>query len=249
MEEYKTSKLTPKQFSGLQLEETILTFLNKIGLKSQHNDFSNYTVPNVEQAVDFVIPDIALIECTNPKETTPMNDEIMNNKIDYFHRRDPEHKFPLWFLTISFLTFSKAIAERLLREGIIPIVLGETANEFNHHKLVRRLLNTDLFKMLSPFTRYRTGKYNPKPNKKLKRIEVNNSEPILSSSPLPTKHFMVGRKGTLSNFIYSFNKVGKDSNYLHEHLRESDNTHVLSWIAYLSSLGNVDLDKRKGGTV
>ncbi len=158
-------KFTPRYESGIPLEKAVVNFLGKMGISNSHNDFSpSRYVNDNHNVVDVVLKergeDKALIECTNPKETTFMNNRIMKSKIEYFHRADPEHK-NLWVLLISFLTFSKEIMELIIKEGIQLVVLNKRVTSENIHKVIRGLFTSPLFTLLRPFSR----KYRENPRK------------------------------------------------------------------------------------
>ena len=102
------SNFNIKYETGISLEKAVALFINqKLGLQCSHNDFdpSKYAFDH-HNTVDIVAEDKVLIECTNPKETTFMNDKIMDSKIEYFHRQDPEHS-KLWVMVVSFLVLAK----------------------------------------------------------------------------------------------------------------------------------------------
>ena len=97
--------------SGIPAEMAHVHFIEqKLGLKCDHNSFdhSEYSFDH-HNAVDIVIPvkgKRILLEVTNPKKLTHMNNDIIDSKIEYFHRQDPEHKDE-WVLSISFPNISK----------------------------------------------------------------------------------------------------------------------------------------------
>ncbi len=148
--------------SGIPAEMAHVHFIEqKLGLKCDHNSFdhSEYSFDH-HNAVDIVIPvkgKRILLEVTNPKERTHMNKDIMDSKIEYFHRKDPEHKDE-WVLSISFPNMSKEEKEKLKKERIQLIPTYIHAEEDNLHTTVRALFDSALFKLLKPFSkRYQTN--------------------------------------------------------------------------------------------
>jgi hypothetical protein len=143
---------------GIPFEKYVSRFFEKCGLGSivDHNNFDPSIYPNDNHnVVDIVLKDKALIECTNPEPTTFMGDEIMENKLDYFHRRDPFHSL-LWVLIVSFAVFSNAIMQRIKQLGIILVVLNEHADKTNRQSFIRHLFRTKLhsiIKRLKPRTK------------------------------------------------------------------------------------------------
>jgi hypothetical protein len=119
-----------------------------------HNDFSPEKYPfEHDNIVDIKIEDLALIECTNPKESTFMNDEIMQKKIDYFERADFLHKF-IWILIMSFANISNAIRKQLEDKHIFLIELNVTATNRNRHAIKRALFKTKINTILNRLMHY-----------------------------------------------------------------------------------------------
>jgi len=148
--------------SGIPLEVAGSLFCGpKLGLDCSHNSFdpSEYSFDhhNVVDAVVKVKGKTFDIEYTNPKETTFLNDEIIDSKIEYFHRQDPEHKDE-WVLVISFPNISKESIEKLKKERITLVPLYIHAEKENLHSTIRALFDSALFKLLKPFSkRYQTN--------------------------------------------------------------------------------------------
>ena len=92
-----------------------------------------------------------LIECTNPKYTSWLEDEILEKKIDYFYKADPEHK-KSWVLVTSFDNWSKAIKERLRTSNITVIKIGVHLNSRNWKRFWLPL--SKLFKELNKLASY-----------------------------------------------------------------------------------------------
>jgi hypothetical protein len=217
------SKSSPRYGSGIPLERAASIFLNKMRLPHSHNDFSpSKYVNDNHNVVDIVVDNRVLIECTNPKETTFMNDQILNSKIDYFHRKDPEHKFPLWILVTSFMVFSKEILAKLYKEGIQLVVLDMRTTEDNIHKIVRKMFNSKLYESLQTFFH---NQVNGKPMtvKQLRKNIVSqqvNSE-ILNNKDL-YKNSNVVRNYTVNNY------------HLYQHKVMAENLQLLSIIPFLT---------------
>ncbi len=133
--------------NGILLEKYVCRFFELTGLGSQldHNNFNPSFYPNDNHnIVDIVIKDKALIECTNPKESTFLSDEIMQNKLDYFERKDPKHLFK-WFLIVSFAVFSSFIKQLIDKLGITLIVLNRHADKTNRTAFIRHLFKSKLY--------------------------------------------------------------------------------------------------------
>jgi len=143
--------LTQNQLSGIHLEKTVSWFLEhkmKLGDEVDHNRFDDSYGQDNHNIVDILAKRKALFECTNPKETTWMDDDIMENKIDYFQRADPHH-FLVWFLIVSFANFSDAIKQLIKRLGIILIETGIHAEKSNFWQTINRLYHTRLYSVLT----------------------------------------------------------------------------------------------------
>ena len=143
-----------KYESGIDFEKAVALFIKqKLGLRCSHNDFnpSKYAFDH-HNTVDIVVEEKILIECTNPKESTSMNDTIMDSKIEYFHRQDPKHNM-LWVMVVSFLVFSKEMKAKIRSEGIHLVPIYVHAEKENLHKTIRALFESALFKLLKPFSK------------------------------------------------------------------------------------------------
>ena len=170
-----------RYLNGIPLEKYVCRFFEINGLGSQvdHNNFNPYFYPlDNHNVVDVVIKDKALIECTNPKETTFLNDEIMLNKLDYFNRKDPSHLL-VWFLVVSFAVFSNAIRQLIDKLGITLIVLNDYATRTNRQTFIRHLFRSKLYSLAK--------RLKPKPKKSGSTIQYSiTSLPqySVSSDPL-----------------------------------------------------------------
>jgi hypothetical protein len=143
--------LTQKQESGINLEKPVSWFLEqkmKFGERVDHNRFDDSYPLDNHNVVDIVVKGKALIECTNPKETTWMTDEIMGKKLDYFHRTDPQH-WLIWFLVVSFANFSQAIMDRIKRLKIHIVILGFHSDKNNFWKVIQTLFHSTIYRLLS----------------------------------------------------------------------------------------------------
>ena len=85
-----------------------------------------------------------LIEATNPKETTFLNDEIMQKKIAYFQRRDPFHLCD-WVLVCSYTKWSKKVKDSMEKLGIEVVELGIRAEEHNFPEVIHSLFHSRLY--------------------------------------------------------------------------------------------------------
>lgn len=194
--------LTDRQESGIDLEKPVSNFLEqrmKLGSRVDHNSFnpSQYGQDN-HNIVDIVVKDKALIECTNPKETTFMNDSIMNEKLDYCERKDPKHSL-IWILLVSFAVFSTAIMERIKRMGAILIVLNLRATRTNFRTVLNRLYHSKLYQLAQ--------KFNHHPKFKAQQGISPSLSPSYSLTTLD---------------CYSVTRTGKVNNYLYQHTDPSE---------------------------
>jgi hypothetical protein len=222
------SKFSPRYESGIPLERAASIFLTKMRLPHSHNDFSpSKYVNDNHNVVDIVVTDKVLIECTNPKETTFMNDQILNSKIEYFHRKDPERKFPLWILVTSFLVFSKEIIEKLYNEGIQLVVLNKRTTSDNTHKVVRGMFNSRFFEVLQTFFHNQINQQKPKTTKQLRKK-------ILSQQ--------VNKEVLNNQSFYKNASTVREYNYLYQHQVVGKNLQVLSVIPFLTKFIKLKLE-------
>jgi len=187
----------PAQYlKGIPFEKYVCRFFELSGLGSQldHNNFDPAFYPNDNHnIVDLVVKGKALIECTNPKETTFMNDSIMLNKLDYFKRADPKHLLS-WILIISFAMFSDIIKQLIDKLGITLIVLNYHADTTNRTAFIRHLFKSKLYAIVR--------RLKPKVKKSGSAIQYSIT--------------------TLSQYSYSVSVAKKvldytKNNYLHQH--------------------------------
>jgi hypothetical protein len=143
--------LTKNQKAGIRLEALVRDFIAGWLKFREEYDCNSFTVSNYPLAnhliVDGQVGKTILIECTNFKKTTFMNDAIMLNKIEYFSRRDPEGKF-IWVLVVSYQNFSRHIKQLLDFKGIYLVVLGLTATKGNREEVISELYKSELFLIL-----------------------------------------------------------------------------------------------------
>jgi hypothetical protein len=148
-----------KQKAGIALEKPVAHFIEQkmsFGSKVDHHSFDLRFYPNDNHnIVDIVIKDKALVECTNPKASTWLDDITMQNKLEYFLRKDPLHLL-LWVLIVAFANFSQHILDEINRLGTVLIVLNLRATPYNFHTVIKRLFHSRLYSLLkrlqkSPF--------------------------------------------------------------------------------------------------
>lgn len=124
----------PLYQNGIPLEKQTSQFLIQkmhLGNLVSHNNFDPRFYPNENSnIVDITISDKLLIECTNPKQSTWLDDEIMMNKLGYYTRKDPHHLL-FWVLVVSFANFSQYIHEQINKLNIILVVLNIHADKFS----------------------------------------------------------------------------------------------------------------------
>jgi hypothetical protein len=187
--------LTDKQINGINLEKKVAwTLEHKFKVKVDHNNFDDSYPLDNHNVVD-IVTETALIECTNLKPTTFLNDEDVKKKLDYFPRRDPTHLFA-WFLICTFANFSNSIKQLMQKLGIILIELDVHADKNNLFEIVKRLFHTRLYSFLV--------KQKPRPTKFL----ANTSQSILypSSNPVPVADYSTQSTTLTTN-----------TNHLHQH--------------------------------
>lgn len=147
----RAKMLTQNQINGIHLERVASWFLKqklKLGDKVDHNVFDDSYPMDNHNIVDIVVKEKALVECTNPKSSTWMNDDIMQKKLDYFQRADPHH-FLIWFLIVSFANFSDAIFRQIKCLRIVLIETGIHAGKNNFWDTVKKLFHTRLYRLLT----------------------------------------------------------------------------------------------------
>lgn len=195
--------LTQKQESGINLEKPVSWFLEqkmKFGDRVDHNRFDDSYPLDNHNVVDIVVKGKALVECTNPKETTWMGDEIMGKKLDYFQRIDPQH-FLVWFLIVSFANFSDAIKQLIKRLGIILVETGIHADNSNFWETIKRLFHTRLYSTLTKIVK--SNLVRPF------RFSVQTIQQLLFPSPIP----IVSTPVSVTNSV----SISKTETNLHQH--------------------------------
>jgi len=205
----RKTMLTVNQQNGIHLEKAVSWFIEhklKLGDKVDHNRFDEQYSMDNHNVVDIVVKGKALVECTNPKETTFMPDDVMDKKLDYFQRIDPHH-FLIWFLIISFANFSEAIKQRIKRMGIIPIETGVHAEKNNFWETIKRLFHTRLYSVLTKIVKSNLAR----PTKFL----VRTIQSLLYSSPIPVPNTVsvVNTRSTL---------LTTNRNHLHQHTTSTE---------------------------
>lgn len=140
-----------RYWRGQVLESALQIALkrNRIPFEGNPIDISHYPHSCGNKHVD-VETSQYLIEATNPKKQTWMNDQIMNEKIDYFFADDPEHK-KQWILLTSYRHWSKNIDKRL-RDNRITVIATNTTlypNYANYNFDTITALLTKLFQTIN----------------------------------------------------------------------------------------------------
>lgn len=198
--------------NGIPLEQDVTRFFEQNGCGSglDHNNFDPTKYPfDNHNVVDIVKKDSVLAECTNPKETTWMNDPIMINKIEYFQRKDPFHRL-MWILIVSFANFSDHIKNLIDRYGIILIVLNHRATQTNRKTFINRLYHSKLYQIT-------------------KKLSVKKSPFFISNSTsirtIPqyccteyTDYLHTTDYSTNTNYLHT------NTNYLHQHTDPNTNS-------------------------
>jgi hypothetical protein len=135
--------------NGIPLEKQVSNWLMfKMHLGIDHNNFDPKKYPNDNHnIVDIVVANKMLIEATNPKDSTEMNDSIMLNKLDYFQRKDPAHLL-FWVLLVSFANFSEFILNKIKQLNIHLIELKIHADKFSHSQIVKQLFKSRLYRLI-----------------------------------------------------------------------------------------------------
>jgi hypothetical protein len=137
--------------SGIPLEKQVshwLMFKMKLNSLVDPNDFNPAKYPNDNHnIVDIAVSNKLLIECTNPKPSTEMNDSIMQNKLDYFTRKDPAHLL-FWVLVVSFANFSEFILNKIKELNIILVTLNIHADQTSHSSVIKQLFKSKLYGLI-----------------------------------------------------------------------------------------------------
>ncbi len=118
-----TKQKQARFYHGIPLEEAIQTALKtaKIPFTGNNLDIKHYCH---NYGID-IIAENFICEATNFYKTSTMNDNIMNEKIDYYHKEDPEHK-KLWILIATYRNcWNHTITKRLHDNNITVIYLNQ----------------------------------------------------------------------------------------------------------------------------
>jgi hypothetical protein len=204
----RTYCLTRDQQNGINLEKPMLRFFETLGLGSvyDHNSFKPWKYPlDNHNIVDGVLQNYALVECTNPKETTFMNDNIMRKKLDYFIRKDPKHFYPFWVLIVSFMScLSTAILDLIDRLGIILIEIGHHAETTNKRTIINALYHSRLYSLVKQLIKSRKTDFRP-------------DKVCISQSRLPSYSYSVSSSSiTKDNYLHQHNEPKQDSTNQHQ---------------------------------
>ena len=217
--ESQIQKLAPRYENGIPLEYAKKIFYVHalgFGSKYKHNNLDPKKYPNEKRLVVdgvFEVPVIfqgihyagVLSEDTNPKKSTIYSDEIIESKIEYFKKKDPEHKY-LWSLTVSHFNFSKKIKEKIENLRICLDVLNLTATKDNIHQIIRVLFCTRLYFLLKP--------YSPRLSKDTKQAEEKfrfegSAQKELGAYPQVSLHYPIEYYSLFTNHLYRFRKLTK----------------------------------------
>jgi len=211
--------LTQKQESGINLEKPVSWFLEqkmKFGDRVDRNRFDDSYPLDNHNVVDIVVRGKALSECTNPKETTWMDDDIMQKKLDYFNRVDPHH-FLIWFLIVSFANFSESIKQQIRKAGIVLIELGIHADKSNFWGIIKRLFHTRLYSILTKIVKSnlaRPSKFLIKTIQSLFSTFIPIPVPVTYSTPVTTE---------LNNLHQHSKTIDEEYSQYEKNMRESFN--------------------------
>lgn len=212
--------------NGIPLEEAVAWFIEKMGLGSilDHNNFNPHIYPNDKHnIVDAELKNKLLYECTNPKSTTSMNDSIMENKLGYFWRKDPEHLL-MWVLIVSYANFSDHIKQLINEYGIVLIELKETATESNLSTFKRHLYHSKLYGLIKRLKPYHKGSPMEKKPAQLFSITTLPQYSRVSSSPISSN----------SNYLHrtANTKLTDSDRAILEELSKPVRPSNLEWLRY-----------------
>ena len=122
--------------SGIPLERVSQRALSMGGINFKGNPLDPSKYPHSSKGIHCDIEtDTELIECTNMSKSTWMNNQIMNQKLGYFHKDDPQHK-KLWIIITSYKNWGRQIDQAINQDKIHVIVL--------HQKIYKRNSNRNL---------------------------------------------------------------------------------------------------------
>lgn len=117
--------------SGLPLETCVHIGLSAYGVPHKYNPLTFAHYAKATSLVCDLHLEYLLIECTNPKESTWMNNQIMLSKIEYFKRVDKEHS-KLWVIVTSFTNFYKKTQQAIKDNDVLVIVIGKRIHKRNY---------------------------------------------------------------------------------------------------------------------
>ncbi len=142
--------LTENQKYGIRLEcPTAMFFKQKLGLKTEHNDYSPSKYPMENKlAVDVVVHankwSKILIECTNPKRSTFFGDDVIQRKLNHFLECDPSHRHK-WVLLTTFEIWSKNMKQWIEENQVMVITLNFRVEEEDFDKVINSLFHSRLY--------------------------------------------------------------------------------------------------------
>ena len=116
--------------SGLTLENIVQRALTHAEIDYKGNPLNRHYAHSQGQIVD-IETEHMLIECTNPKRSTHLNKHDIEEKLNYYSRKDPEHK-KHWILIISYIQcIDKEIRQRLAQQNITTLILNSRIHKRN----------------------------------------------------------------------------------------------------------------------
>jgi hypothetical protein len=122
--------------SGIPLETAVGHSLTYAGISFIGNPLDPKKYPHASKGVhsDIKIPDSNLIECVNMSKSTWLEDDIMLEKIGYFHKDDPQHNMQ-WTIITSYDNWNKRIDKAINEDKITVIVLNQKVHKQNINRV------------------------------------------------------------------------------------------------------------------
>jgi hypothetical protein len=174
--------LTTRQKSGIDLEDPTACYFEEKKLIVEKNSFEESKYPTENKlAVDVCAytnkqkAKGIIVECTNEKKSTFMNDKIMMEKLNHFLERDPKHKFE-WALVCTFENWNKKIKTWLIEHNVLVEALGFRVNKRNKTRTIKALgrskLNTLIKRLRMPKFPQTALKFNKKGKLAVSKREI-----------------------------------------------------------------------------
>jgi hypothetical protein len=196
--------------NGLPLEKQVsnwLTYKMHLGDLVKHNDFNPKKYPNENSLItDIHVGDKAILECTNPKDSTEMNDQIMVNKLDYFHRLDPKHLL-FWVLIVSFANFSEFMLNKIKELNIMLVELRIHADKFSNRHIVKQLFKSKLYSLIKRLFKPTTKKTQFLGNNNLLDKYVKLSSTVTVNAYSNVKHTTLHQHSDTTTLVQDSNKI------------------------------------------